>query len=184
MRSSIQHNLTVVFLRNFQLLFAHLQSINFYQSKSFLINTAIKPTTVYHSRSDMGWTWSVDNQMDEKFLQVYFWSKNEASLWPTEQWNRSPAQNSRKKNLSIFFLKKKFWRSSEKLKILHFFVLEAREERKYELSWNLLVRRQAEPRPSSHVVLTRRGSQSPSPSLSLRLSWTCHMTPKKELSLI
>ena len=37
-------------------------------------------------------------------------------------------------NLSIFFLKKKFWRSSEKLKILHFFVLEAREERKYELS--------------------------------------------------
>ena len=38
------------------------------------------------------------------------------------------------KNLSISFLQKKFWRSSKKLKILHFFVLEAREERKYELS--------------------------------------------------
>ena len=38
------------------------------------------------------------------------------------------------KKIFPYFFSKKFWRSSKKLKILHFFVLEAREERKYELS--------------------------------------------------
>ena len=75
---------------------------------SSILALNLQQSTVYkyHSRSDMAWTWSVDNQMDEKFLKVYFWSKNEASLWPTEQWNRSPAQNSRKKSFHIFSTKK------------------------------------------------------------------------------
>ena len=44
---------------------------------SSILPLNLQQSTVYkyHSRSDMGWTWSVDNQMDEKFLKVYFWSK-------------------------------------------------------------------------------------------------------------